>query len=261
MNRHFRFFVLVSLVAAISCDDVDRTTFEGNFSRIVTVVSPEPGIVGLDFDCTGESYTIRNFRKSEDLGKFNLKVGSRGVAQILYDIVPSAGVANYDLDEFNEFDTFHLNWGECPRTDLETYFYFSKLNMGDVSYPNIWSKGHYINTSVWFYPNPNIDPDRNTIDIYPTGLRNDTLCMKIITDFPESNTTYAPQMAFLEIDMSEIKNVKSQKASLLYSELKALGRDTICVELSTCDSLEMMEGPLYVKVKGDRLLTKIALDF
>ncbi len=260
MNRHHSIILAAALLLTASCGKVEREQYSGTFSRIVTV-QQSGDAVSMRMDCTKDVIQIKNFQKTEDMKAFGANPGDRGVARISYNAIPSANLTTNMLESFTKFTFSRLNWSERPQSKLASYFYFTNFSMGDVVYPFIWSAGHHINTTIGFYPDPSIPDKDNTIELYPVGLRKDTLSMLLVSNFPGTCHQYSVREVFLDYDLSEIAAVDDIRANELYQSMMALGKDSIYVEIATCDSLQLIDGSQLRKVKGGKLVTRFAFDF
>ncbi len=260
MNRHHSIILAAALLLTASCGKVERDQYSGTFYRIVTI-QQSGDAVSMKMDCTTDVIQIKNFQKAEDLKAFGANPGDRGVASISYTAIPSANLTTNMLESFRKFTFSRLNWSERPQSKLASYFYFTNFSMGDVVYPFVWSAGHHLNTTIGFYPDPNIPDTDNTIELYPVGLRKDTLSMLLVGNFPGTCHQFDVREVFLDYDLSEIAAVDDIRANELYRSMMALGKDSIYVEIATCDSLQIKEGTQLRKVKGGKLVTRFAFDF
>lgn len=262
MNRSNTVIIAISAILITSCKPVQRSEFNGSFPRIATV-ELRSGVPYLNLDCTTETYSASNFRTAEDMKQFNVNEGDRGVAVFSYQIIPSADLYIYNLDDFRKFVISGFNWGECPNSEIGSYLFFTNKPMGDVSYPVIWSAGHHFCMTVNYYPGKNAEPKENILELYPRSMRGDTLSMLLYSNFPETardGATDAVQ-ATLDFDLSEIVQVNSYKAQEILSGLRKLGSDSIYVEIATCDSLDIIDGTQHRRLAGGKIVTRCAIDF
>lgn len=252
-----------ALLLFTACDPVERPTYTGVFHRFATI-KENYGAISLDIDCTGENFILKNFRNLSDLD--TLSIGDRGIASIAYKAVPSADVFTYELNSFNRIRIDSLDWDTCPQDTLGDYFYFYGLNLGDVSYPQLWAAGHYLTACVGYYPNPDVPKEENSFRLYPREFRRDTLDMLIVADIPGTIRTSVNNVTNLETrllsyDISQIVRTDNAHASDLADRLHNSGRDSVYVHISTCDSLKIVDYNQPMTRPGGSITVRIPVDF
>lgn len=262
MNRLLCIIAAFSALALTSCDKVKRDSYSGNFCRIATVSINESHNPKLKIDYTGEDITLSNFKSESDIDVFKARNGERVIADISYDFIPSADLYKYQLNALSEIAIAPLDWGTVDQDTLGSYFHFSTLQLNlDFAYPQIWTNGHFLNATVSYYPDPDIPEEQNTINLYPRSMKGDTLCMLIKPVIPGTSRKFSGKSSYCCYDLSSIATVKSATASSLMQQMRETGKDSLYLEIATCDSLEIFEGTGITRIKGAKAVVKFALDF
>lgn len=263
-----RFTVLASALAVlaltvVSCDEVEQPTYSGYFYRFATVAS-EGGSAHLDIDYTNEVFSCKNFSSIDDFKKFNTRSGQRGLAKLNVEMIGNASNCTFELVSFDSIEASALDpLPENFQDTLGTYFHYEQLQIdGSFSYPRLWANGHFINTKVTYYPNPDCSTP-SEFYFYPIDVRGDTLQIDIIASVPESDYSYEAQGAFYCKDLSTMRSQAETDAHVadLLQAMEALGTDSITIELASCDSVEIYNNGAYRRIEGANNYTRILFDF
>lgn len=267
MNRLiYSVILLCSVITLLSCEPASYSR-EGTTHRLATVRYTD-GKAMLCYDPTStaksSSASLDNFKTSDDMSRFNLKDGDRGIAQISYKDIPADNVFSNVLDSFIVIKPNELNWSRYEQDTLGTYLHFNVMTL-DIyaSYKGLWNNGHIASTVITYYPNPEIPSDQNKIDMYLHGFRNDTLSLLVTATVPESDYSYTPQSSLLQYDLSTLRTSGSETAKEIIGLMdRTLGaRDSFYLEITTCDSLEIDNRGHHRVMPGDRMYTKVPFDF
>lgn len=267
MNRLiYSVILLCSVMTLLSCEPASYSQ-EGITHRLATVRYTD-GKALLSYDPTSttksSSASLDNFKTSDDMNRFNLKDGDRGIAQISYRNIPSDNIYSNALEHFDVIKLNELNWNRYEQDTLGTYLHFNVMTL-DIyaSYKGLWSNGHIASTVITYYPNPDIPSDQNKIDMYLHGFRNDTLSLLVTATVPESDYSHPAQNSLLQYDLSTLRTSDSETADEIIALMdRTLGaRDSFYLEITTCDSLEIDNRGHHRVMPGDRMYTKVPFDF
>ncbi len=269
MNRFFTFITAAFCSAAMltSCDPAGSSA-EGSTSRLATIEVKDNNVY-LRYDPTTltreYSAQLDNFKTVADMEQFNLKEGDRGIADISYYTNTSDNFSSFTLAKFNVIKPDTLNWSDYAQDTLGTYMHFNILALDyNVTYQGVWSNGHVASTLVTYYPDPDTPKEQNFIDMYIHGLRNDTLSLLAVATVPNSDYVNNGYNYLLQYDLSALRTANNEKAARIMAQLdeqKGRFKDSVWVEITTCDSLFIYNNKHPRTVKGDRMYTRIPLDF
>ena len=268
MNRlAYSVILLCNLITLMSCEPTSYSR-EGITHRLATVRCIG-GKAMLCYDPTSATGTVSgsldNFSTTADMDRFKLNDGDRGIAQISYKDIPADNVFSTVLDRFDVIKLNELNWNRYEQDSLGTYLHFNVMHIDSyASYTGLWNNGHIACAIVTYYPDPSTPSDRNKIDMYLHGFRNDTLSLLVTATVPESDYSQPAKDALLQYDLSTLRTSNSETANEIIGLMDGLltaERDSFYLEVTTCDSLEIDNRGHHRIIPGDRMYTKVPFDF
>lgn len=247
-----------------SCEPLEPSTYTETFYRYGTV-SYSAGKASILIDYTKEKFSFKNFKDSMDMVNFDVKSGDRVLAQIEFSAVGSMNNNEVKVNEIRLMNTMALK-DTMPSDTLNYVYYFNTLKLIDLTYPEVWSQGHFVNVAPVFYQDKRAD-----FMLYPIDVKNDTLRLRMYSYIPENNrTTVRPNQTLCCFDISTLADSVPDPAEHLrrtnmLKELRNSGKSEIPVQIIQPDT---MRGTLLIDSKnsvyyvdGSRQNTKITLDF
>ncbi len=266
MNKSLSFLAVVSLgIILASCKPVSSSSYEGVTVRYATVCQ-DGDKVDLYYDptMTEVAYhaSLDNFKAAKDLDKFRLKAGDMGIAEISYYLVPDDGIYQYKLESFEVEDVDTLNFGEFKTDSITDYYQLSRTQLGlNTIYDFAWCSGHVLNAVVTFFPDPDKSIKQNDFQAYLNNVHGDTLSILIVGNIPDQNTKYDPEHRHMRYDLSTIMKSDSKRADDFMKQMLALHKDSLYLEVTSCDSIGITEGNQYRKFPKENYVTRFAFDF
>lgn len=235
------FCVIIISSVLFSCDDSEPYYHE-TFTRFATVRESSSKI-WLDFDCTGESVVLSNFRKHEDLNTFRVHDGSRVFVRISLEIAANSTSNLYSIESLDTLTSRQIDTIDF-QDSLDIYYYFINTDLG-YEYPEVWAVDQYLNLAFSYFPNPT---NNNLAKFYlcPKDVKGDTLRMRLISENTDTVITSASSkilfydMLSLKTIVPENNEVKNNIANIL-SALNNLPNDSIYIEIATSDSLHIFD--------------------
>lgn len=231
----------IALAMTASCTKAEPSTYHELLYRVATVKCNN-GKVGLDIDCTGESFYLHNFKDSLDMVRFKLQNGDRIIAAISFDAVSTMSNATITLEDVIKYDSRKFQQS-LPSDTLNSFYQFSRLQLIDLMYPAIWSTGHIVNLApVYLVPKSTCKAD---FLMYPLGVSGDTLVVRLYSDIPDDDISILSDgytQSFICCDISSLRDsvpdaTEQARRSTLLTMLENLNQDSIMVKFTTPDSL------------------------
>ncbi len=249
----------------ISCQPLEPSTYSETFYRYGTV-KYSAGKASLLIDYTGEKLNFKNFKDSMDMVNMDVKHGDRVLAQIELKAVGSMSNNEINIRKLMVLNTLALK-DTMPSSTLNHPYYFHNYRLFDVTYPEIWSQGHFISITPVFYQEKDAD-----FMLYPVEVRNDTLRMRMYSYQPDNNrTTVRLNQTMCCFDISTLADsvpdpVEHARRTNMLKELRKSGRSQVAVQVMQPDT---MCGTLlidtvnatYRVLASEPVCTKITLDF
>ena len=260
--------LLCSVITLLSCEPASYSR-EGTTHRLVTVrydnIDDKAKLV-YDPTSTSETYSasLDNFSIKADMDRFKLKDGDRGIAQISYKDIPADNIFSTVLDSFIVIKPNELNWNGYLQDTLGTYIHFNAMYLGDVAYEGVWNNGHIACAVITYYPDPETPEDKNKMDMYLHGFRNDTLSLLVTATIPNSDYFYGGRSGLLQYDLSTLRTSNSKTAREiigLMDEALTAETDSFYLEITTCDSLKFTNRGNSSIIVGRKMYTKVPFDF
>ncbi|HZK03426.1 MAG TPA: hypothetical protein VFC94_03355 [Bacteroidaceae bacterium] len=254
--KNLRIYLFIAFVAGIlalvSCDPLEPSTYTTTFNRIVTVRN-NGDVAWLSIDYTNEIITLRNFRTSADMEAFGVKDGDRAVAQITLSVIANAGSGVFTLDGFvNPIKVYELDT-TLPSDTVDSYINFDKFSIDATwAYPRIWTNGSFLNFTISHYPD--IDKKDNVdIRLYPKELIADTLVLDLRVSVPGNSYKNNKNYSFCCYDLSSLRNQATDstmqvRVDTIMAGMLRLGLDSLYVRVETADSL-------YIKDRSDSIIS------
>lgn len=237
------FALLAASALVTSCDPLEPDTYNAQFYRVATVQVDE-GNANLLIDYTGETFVFKNFSNDDDARRFEVQDGDRVIAKISMKATGSMDINQSNIEEIHVLPIQKIA-ETCPHDTMNLYYIldpYRRYSLGSLQYPTIWSSGHIVNITPFLYlntPEAKID-----FFLYPTGVKRDTLEMKLYSDIsdcynPSSSST--PYQSLFCFDMGTIRNttdpVESHRRDSLLNMLS--GRDSVMVHVFMPDSVRV----------------------
>lgn len=248
-----------------SCDPLEPSTYSEQFYRYGTV-NYSAGKASLLIDYTGENYKFSNFKDTMDMVNFEVKNGDRVLAQMTLSAVGNMSNNEINIDKFAVMKTIALK-DTLPADTLNYVYYFYKHRLLDVTYPEIWSQGHFINIAPVFYQDKGAD-----FMLYPEEVKNDTLRLRMYSYIPENNrTTVSLNQTLCCFDLSTLADsvpdsTEHARRTAMMQQLRKIGKSEIPVLVMQPDTMRgtlLLDSgnAMYRTLAGDPVSTKITLDF
>ena len=224
----------------VSCEPMEPSTREDTFYRTATV-SYDDGVASLLIDYTGESFKFSNFNTKSDMNQFNVQDGDRVIAQITMSAVGTITNNRLNLDRLIKYPKHALSESR-PADSLNYAFRFSRMNLVSVIYPEAWTQGHVLSISPEYYFSG--EGGKVEFYLYPSKVSGDTLLLDIYADIPDTLTVWSTQQAFVNFDISTLRDQVSDLAEQnhrdsLLTQLEATGKDRINVKVTAADFMRV----------------------
>ena len=257
--------VCIASALVVACDPLEPSTYTENFYRIATVTYAE-GRASLDFDYTGESYAIDNFKTKQDMTDFGVKAGDRVIASLQYHAVSTVG--KISLLGANKYPVLKLEESR-PADSLNHDCRFNVLTLFDVKYPAIWAKGHLVNIAPIYYI-----PSSDCVSkfyLYPLQMNKDTLEMRLYSYIPDNDLAIRgysnASQTWLCYDIASIRDSVADPEELshrkqILSDIDKLKSDSLMVHIFQPDTLcGMLDTIYYERYPRVTVSIKIPKDF
>lgn len=252
--------IIISSVL-FSCDNSEPYYYE-TFTRYATV-RESISKVWLDFDCTGESVVLSNFKKHEDLSNFGVHDGSRVLVRISLNVAANSTSNPYSIESMDTLTTTSIDTVSF-QDSLDVYFYFQTRNLG-IEYPSVWCVDNYLNLSFSYFPNAT-NPNLTKFYLCPKDVVSDTLRMRLISENTDTTIKSASSiwrsydmLSLLKIEPNN-NEVKTNLDNII-TTLQNLPNDSIFIEVATSDSLHIFDNKLYGgkwrRVSGSKRVVKM----
>lgn len=237
INALFAACIASALIQA--CEPLEPSTYTETFYRVASVQYKD-GKASLLIDYTGEVFTFSNFTTAADMAQFNVQDGDRIIAEMTVSAV--GNIANNKLTLNNivyKYPTIAIDESR-PSDTINYRFMFNTMNLGNVTYPKIWSQGHIVNIApVYIMSSPEKVP---LFHLYPLKVNSDTLVMQLYAEIPDTITTWESRQSLLCYDISTLRDsvsdpVEKKYRDNLMNQLSAKSREKITVQIISADTL------------------------
>lgn len=265
-NLRINLFVaaMAGMLALVSCNPIEPSTYTTTFNRIVTVRN-NGDVAWLSLDNTNQ-ITLKNFRTSADMDAFGVHMGNRAIAQITFSTVANAGQGTFMLNRIDTIDFYNLDTA-APSDTARSYVRFDRLPIdASFTYPRIWTNGSFLNFTITHYSD--YDKKNNvSVSLYPKELIADTLVLDLCVSVPGNSYRNEPSSTFLCYDLSSLRkpmadSITQVRVDSIVAGMLRLGLDSVYVKVKTADNLNIRDKKdSLISVSGASQITRFLFNF
>ena len=255
-------YSLISLVSSaviasafLACEPMGPASYTVQIGRIATVKVGD-GKASLDLDLTTDKLNLDNFNYPADADHFNVSNGDRVIAIATLYYEDGILLREQHLDKIALKYPIQDMAAKQPSDTLNFDYDFSQITLGDMKYPKMWRKDSLLNISPAFYTMSSETPE---FLLYPIGVSEDTLRMRLYSDIPECRQESANQTAgqlLLCFDLNSLRDQlpdaqEDQRRKQMMHALDSLNPDKVVLQVMMPDTLRG-----YQKLNGELLKYK-----
>lgn len=255
-------YSLISLVSSaviasafLACEPMGPASYTVQIGRIATV-NVGDGKASLNLDLTTDKLNLDNFNYPADADHFNVSNGERVIAIATLYYEDGVLLREQHLDKIALKYPIQDMAAKQPSDTLNFDYDFSQITLGDMKYPKMWRKDSLLNISPAFYTMSSETPE---FLLYPTGVSEDTLRMRLYSDIPECRQESANQTAgqlLLCFDLNSLRDQlpdaqEDQRRKQMMHALDSLNPDKVVLQVMMPDTLRG-----YQKLNGELLKYK-----